>query len=241
MRTSLARTAAAAVGEAGVGAGAVGAQASLPVRARTRPLPAHKAHLYASHAALLTRSPLLVFLKPGDLTADEWRALRAKLPNETRLSVLRAGLVKALIDRRELDLDDSRLSKHVDGPLAVLSLRPTAHAFSDPAILARALDVLARHSRAPHPSKPAPATPKGARPEQQERLPVLSALIDSSHAVSAQDAKDRIARLPNLDVLRAQIVGVIASPAQSLASTLGANAQAVARALQGLKLALEQK
>jgi len=228
---------------------------------RTRPLPLRKQVLFRQHEHLLTANPLVLFLRPSDFSAHEWRALRANLaqlppspspspssssssssstssssssPAPLSLTVLRPGLLPALLRSptspvaRALDPTHLASPSHLQGPLAVL----TAPAV-DPPTLARVLALVQTFSRAPKPDSPPPAP--GAPP--QERLALLSALVDSQAADPQRT--HAVAKLPTLDVLRAQLVGLVSAPGSRIAGVVGARAGELARTLEGFKLGLE--
>ncbi|BGP43399.1 hypothetical protein JCM10449v2_007434 [Rhodotorula kratochvilovae] len=237
---------------------AQGVPQAVKLVARTRPLPVRKQVLYEHHRALLTASPLVLFLRPGDFSAHEWRSIRAQLaqlpppppspsssPSSSSsssppdagltLTLLRPGLLPALLrdpaSPLSASLDTTFLASpsHLAGPLAVLTA-PSLH----PPTLARALALVQSVSRTPKADAPPPAA--GAPP--LERLGVLSALVERAAADPART--DAIAKLPPLEVLRAQLVGLISAPGSRIAGVLGARAQEVARTLEGFKLGLEE-
>ncbi|KPV71945.1 uncharacterized protein RHOBADRAFT_56320 [Rhodotorula graminis WP1] len=226
------------------------------VVARTRPLPLRKQVLFRQHEHLLTANPLVLFLRPSDFSAHEWRALRANLaqlapspatpsssssttsPAPLSLTVLRPGLLPALL--RDPNSPVSRLvdpthlasASHLQGPLAVLTA-PSV----DPPTLSRVLTLVQTFSRTPKPNSPpppAPGAPGGAAPP--DRLALLSALVDHSAADVART--HAVAKLPTLDVLRAQLVALVSQPGSRIAGVVGARAGELARTLDGFKLGL---
>ncbi|BGP51609.1 hypothetical protein JCM10450v2_007559 [Rhodotorula kratochvilovae] len=240
---------------------AQGVPQAVKLVARTRPLPVRKQVLYEHHRALLTSSPLVLFLRPGDFSAHEWRSIRAQLaqvpppppspssstPSSSSsppaptdagltLTLLRPGLLPALLrdpaSPLSASLDTTFLASpsHLAGPLAVLTA-PSLH----PPTLARALALVQSVSRTPKADAPPPAA--GAPP--LERLGVLSALVERAAADPART--DAVAKLPPLEVLRAQLVGLISAPGSRIAGVLGARAQEVGRTLEGFKLGLEEQ
>lgn len=77
------------------------------------------------------------------------------------------------------------------------------------------------------------------KPDPVPNLKVLGALIEGRvfKAAGVQD----VAKLPNLDTLRAQLVGLISAPATQLAGVLSqASGGKLARTLEGLKKSLEE-
>ncbi|GAA5923099.1 hypothetical protein JCM3775_007436 [Rhodotorula graminis] len=225
------------------------------VVARTRPLPLRKQVLFRQHEHLLTANPLVLFLRPSDFSAHEWRALRANLaqlapspatpsssssttsPAPLSLTVLRPGLLPALL--RDPNSPVSRLvdpthlasASHLQGPLAVLTA-PSV----DPPTLSRVLTLVQTFSRTPKPNSPPPAPGSSAPPP--DRLALLSALVDQRAADVART--HAVAKLPTLDVLRAQLVGLVSQPGSRIAGVVGARAGELARTLDGFKLGLAE-
>lgn len=80
---------------------------------------------------------------------------------------------------------------------------------------------------------------KRQRPLLDPELSLLGAYIEG-RVFSVEKVKD-VSKLPTLDMLRAQIVGLISSPAAQLAMVLGeASGGRLARTLEGLKKGLEE-
>ncbi|GAA6021531.1 hypothetical protein JCM10207_005793 [Rhodosporidiobolus poonsookiae] len=248
------------------------AASTAPKVARTRPLPARKAALFRQHEHLLAAHPLVVFLRPGEFTAQEWRQLRAQIaavpppppaatagePSSSssstapadapssglKLTLLRPGLLPALLRSSSAaaspsastpaspSLDLSLLSSpsHLKGPLAALTA-PTLH----PPTLAAVLALLQKFSRTP----PADAPPPAPGAEPVERLALLSSLIEARAA--GPDRTQAVGKLPPLEVLRAQLVGLISAPGSRIAGVLGQRAGEIGRALEGLKKGLEEQ
>ncbi|KAI5120785.1 hypothetical protein M0805_002412 [Coniferiporia weirii] len=81
---------------------------------------------------------------------------------------------------------------------------------------------------------------KRQRPILDPELELLGALIEG-RVFGVEKVKD-VAKLPTLDTLRAQIVGLLSSPAVQLAMVLGeASGGKLARTLEGLKKGLEEE
>ncbi|GAA6039381.1 hypothetical protein JCM8097_002825 [Rhodosporidiobolus ruineniae] len=234
--------------------------------ARTRPLPARKALLFRQHQHLLTQHPLVLFLRPGDFAAHEWHALRSQLANipppppapasdsptpssssssaspapapeaPLKLTLLRPGLLPALLRKAQkpsspvtLDLSHLSSASHLKGPLAVL----TASSLHPPT-LAEVLKLLNKFSRTPAPNAPPPA----ADAPPTERLSVLSSLVEARAADAART--EQLSKLPPLEVLRAQIVGLLSAPGSRITGVLGARAREVGRTVEGFKAGLEE-
>lgn len=218
---------------------------------RTRPLPPRKSVLFASHLHLLTSNQLVLFLRPGDFSATEYRQLRAAIqalpttgsgPTPTdpppKLTVLRPGLLPALLRDPTLTRTINTLlldsPTHLHGPLAVLTA-PTL----SPSLLSSLLPLLDQFSHSPSRNAP-PVDPKAKQTTPTpERLQLLSSLLERTSARD-QLATAQVAKLPELDVLRSQIVGLLSAPGARITGVLGQRAFEVGRALQGFKVGLEQ-
>ena len=227
-----------------------------PTHTRTRPLPQRKQVLFQHHVHLLTSSPAVLFLRPGHFSADEWRALRQGIaalppssptsaeagsgssaePAKPKLTLLRPGLLPALLRSEELaagaKFDLSLLSdkSHLVGPLCALTLPELS-----PPTLHKLLALVNKASSTPAPGAD-PNTPKDDVPA---RLALLSSLVEQRALDPAGTA--RVSLLPGLDQLRAQIVGLLSQPAASLAGVLGARGRDLARTLMGLEEGLKPK
>ncbi|GAA5866490.1 hypothetical protein JCM8547_000641 [Rhodosporidiobolus lusitaniae] len=241
------------------------AVSTAPKVARTRPLPVRKLLLFRQHQHLLTSNQLVLFLRPGDFNAHEWRDLRAQLAalppalpadlsssssssssssadspsSDLKLTLLRPGLLPALLrnppsssSSSSSPLDSALLahSSHLKGPLCVLT-SPSLH----PPTLSSVLKLLTKFSRTPPPNAPPPA----ADAAPLDRLSVLSSLVEHRAVDAARTQK--IAELPPLEVLRAQIVGLLSAPGSRITGVLGARAREVGRTVEGFKVGLEEQ
>jgi len=89
-----------------------------------------------------------------------------------------------------------------------------------------------------------PATP-GRRVKRQRRilspeLKLMGAVVDGK--VFLPQGIKEVAKLPSLDTLRAQLIGLLSAPANQIAGVLGeASGGRLARALEGLKKGLEEE
>lgn len=173
------------------------------------------------------------------------------VPATPTLSVIRTSLFGvALRDYAPIDAKTSKEIAHtVQGGLAVLSLP----VFNPPQLLAilRALE-----RSAPRPKPPTaeelkqaaaleaqdPPNPgrrvKRLRKIHEPELALIGALIEGR--VFKAENVNEVARLPTLETLQAQIVGLISSPGAQLAAVLSeASGGRLARTLEGLKKSLE--
>lgn len=75
--------------------------------------------------------------------------------------------------------------------------------------------------------------------KKEERLPVIAALIESKTV--AKEELTRIASLPAMDQILAQLVALMETPARGVISmTARAGGEDLARTLEGFKLGLEE-
>jgi ribosomal protein L10 len=170
-----------------------------------------------------------------------------------KLSIMRTSIFGvALRDFAPLDAEKTtQIAKLVDGGFAVLTLS----SLSPPQLNAiiRAMDRAVPPKKAQTnevevkpkkgkeedvdfvPGRPVPRV----RPTLTPELKVLGAVIEG-RVFSAAGVAD-VAKLPTLDTLRAQIVGLLSSPAMQLAVILSeASGGKLARTLEGLKKGLEE-
>lgn len=187
-------------------------------------------------------------IKPSLATSSPAPAMDAPTLTVVRSAVLGA----ALRDFAPLDIEAGReISTLVPkGGLAIL----TMPSFNPPQLDA----ILRIMDRTIPPRKPLtdaeiaakeaekkadPATPGRAIPRvrtsPQPELKLLGALIER-RVLSIAGVKD-VSKLPTLDTLRAQVVGLLSSPATQLAAILSeASGGKLARTLEGLKQGLEE-
>lgn len=209
--------------------------------------------LFNQTALLLSSSPLLLFLRPGDFSAQEWRNLRAAIalvppppssdpPSASglKLTVLRPGLLPALLRSPSLPstLSTTHLSlpTHLSGPLAVLTSPNPLH----PPTLLALLQILNQFSLSPSPHAD-PVDPKAkVKPEVVERLKLLSSVVERETSLGPEATRD-VGKLPTLEVLRSMVVGLLSSPAARIVGVVGERARTVGRTVEGFKLGLEAK
>lgn len=170
-----------------------------------------------------------------------------------KLTVVRSAILGAVLrDFAPLDIEAGReIAKLVPkGGLAILTL-PSCNPLQLDAIL-RAMDrtVPARKplsaaelAALEEEKKADPVSPGRAlqrvKPVLQPELKLLGALIER-RVFSAQGVQ-AVSKLPTLDTLRAQVVGLLSSPGAQLAMVLSeASGGKLARTLEGLKKGLEE-
>ena len=167
------------------------------------------------------------------------------------LTVIHTGIFGAIVrSHPEIDAKAARaIPKAVENGLAVLSLPsldpPTLNAILN--ALQRTVPPLKPGEKAQVPSrKPSADDPdfvpgrrvKRVKPTLTPALTVMGALIEGKFFKVA--AVQDVASLPTLDTLRAQLIGLIGSPANQIAGILGqASGGQLARTLEGFKKGLE--
>ncbi|KAN0100215.1 hypothetical protein V8E55_000199 [Tylopilus felleus] len=169
------------------------------------------------------------------------------------LTVMRTSIFGvALRDFAPIDADQtSQIAKLVEGGFAVLTLP----SLSPPQLNAiiRAIDrVVPKKKKEQAETKPSkgkgreedsgwiPGRPvPNVKPVLSPELRVMGAFVEG-RVFSAAGVRD-VAKLPPLDTLRAQIVGLLSTPAMQLAAVLSeASGGKLARTLEGLKKGLEE-
>ncbi|KAH7886225.1 hypothetical protein F5I97DRAFT_1233504 [Phlebopus sp. FC_14] len=217
------------------------------------------------------RESPMIFLQHKEFTARRLQNVRREIdlasskvsPTSTaasspmaspRLTIMKTSLFGvALRNFAPLDAEAiSQIAKLVEGGFAVLSL-PSLHPPQLNAVI-RAIDRAVPPKKAATEQEvakgdkgkgkededfiPGRASPR-IRPVLMPELRVVGALIEG-RVFSAAQVKD-VASLPPLDTLRAQIVGLLSSPATQLAAVLSeASGGRLARTLEGLKKAMEE-
>lgn len=226
-----------------------------------------KAFQYEWYTKLLNASSVspLIILYRDAFNAERFKKLRIDIqtaanklnsasPQSTScsptLTVIRSSIFgAALRDFPNINLNEvERMIEGVKGGYAVLSLP-----FLDPPYLDAVLRALSR-SVPPRPAKTQaeidkeleqknadPATPgrrmKRVRPTLVPELKVMGVLIEGK--LLLPDRMEEIVRMPTLDTLRAQIVGLLTAPSVQLAAVLSeASGGKLTRTLEGLKASL---
>lgn len=194
-------------------------------------------------AAAKVAPPSLATLTPGSVSEP------MPVPQFTVVSTNFFGV--ALRNYSPMDAENVKaMADLVEGGLAVLSF-PN---FNPPQLDA-VLRVLSRRVPPRKPKTPeqlaqeakdaADAFVPGRRPKRQRPTPipdlkVVGALIEG-RVLQAAEVKD-VAKLPTLDTLRAQLVGLLSAPSAQLAAVLSqASGGQLARTLEGLKKSLEEE
>ncbi|KDQ15648.1 hypothetical protein BOTBODRAFT_31535 [Botryobasidium botryosum FD-172 SS1] len=211
---------------------------------------ARKTHLHAQYASLLASdSSVHLILNHANFSVAQLTKLRRDISairvptgapapagstpetEPTSFLVIRPGIFTAAL-RTQTALSPTlpTLLPLLEGPIALISL-PTLH----PPALASLIRILDR--AAPKPTE----TPKAGAADAP-LVPALNLLgaIVSSQLLLPPAVRDT-SKLPSLETLHAQIVGLISAPGANLVSVLGrARGGAVVGLLEGLKKSLEE-
>jgi diketogulonate reductase-like aldo/keto reductase/ribosomal protein L10 len=209
-----------------------------PVARPGRTYTARKAFLYEQYARLIAESPLMIVLTHHNLSVADVSRIRRDLaaipaPEEgvqASLTTVRSGVLRPLL-RNHASLGVQSLEEALEGPTALL----TVGALS-PSHLSRVLAVLERHSGA---KAMAAAAQEGAAPAKVPRIVPLIGLVQGRSL--RLPALKAVGELPDLATLRAQLVGLLSSPASQLAAVLSRAAGGdIALALEARKRSLEE-
>lgn len=219
-------------------------------RSSPRRYPLRKRFLFEAYSHMFRANEVLLLFKHDSLTPKEWNAVRAGLmkvaakdpkaaegKHKVKIEVLRTGLLPPVVRKLPFPSTSKRLiSPHLNGPLLAL----TQSSLSPP-ILAKSLDVLAKHSVLPSAAQTAliATRKKSDPPLNVDRLPFVLALVNGQPV--DKTSLDRIKKLPSLDQLRGQIVGLVGMTAGRLAGTLSQAAGGkLLRTVEGYRIGLEK-
>ncbi|EKM84233.1 hypothetical protein AGABI1DRAFT_110793 [Agaricus bisporus var. burnettii JB137-S8] len=241
----------------------------LPGKKYPRVFPDKKTAQHTWYTSILqtsANSPIL-FLQHQDFTANRLKTLRVDIntaaqriassdadasPSLPKLTVVRTSILgAALRDLKGVNRSSVRkMVKDTKGSFALLTL-PNFHPPQLQAVL-RAMEKSAppRPPKTPEQIKQEleaknadPATPgrrvKRVRETKTPDLRLVGALIEG-RVFLPEDVKD-VSKLPTLETLRSQVVGLLGAPASQLAAVLGqASGGSLARTLEGFKKGLEE-
>ena len=230
-----------------------------------------KTHLHAAYAHILESNSLLLFISTKDLKISVLQKLRADLEGTTRpksatnpfgipktSNVTRKSPILLSI-KSDMFLAAMRKDSHVNGtrrsigpllkgPISVLSLPAL-----DPDHLSAVLKVLDRalpKKSADQTSKvkedPLAMPPPGGGGVQKAKEPPVPGLQVLGGVVEGRlfflPGLREVTKLPTLQILQSQIVGLLSSPSSQLVGVLGqAGGGRIARTLQGLVKGLEEQ
>lgn len=252
-RARFASTVAAPSSASPVVLGAASATSPSAVPRAVRQYPARKAFLYSQYQRLLEDSKFMLLVQPNNLSVAEFSKLRADLAavplpadvpssSRARFTVVRSGIMRPAL-RNLFGKPKKRSSKSssadvvsslepvLSGPLAML----TSPSLS-PAYVSRLLAVidkaLGNTGRAPAAGAKSVTT--------NPRMVPLAAVVEGNKLMDVPALRS-VGQLPDLQTLRAQIVGLLSQPAGQLASVLSmASGGHLALALEGRKRQLEE-
>lgn len=192
-----------------------------PLPKSQRKYPARKSFLHAQYMRLLESSQFVLVLQPNNLSVAEAAKLRADLAavplpegvdasERARLTVVRTGVLRPalrqLVGSNESQASLARLESILSGPLAML----TSPSLS-PDYVSKLLAVVDRAM--------GNVVGRGAQPAVNPRLVPLAAIVEGNRLVDIPALRE-VGKLPDLQTLRAQLVGLLSSPASQLASIL---------------------
>jgi ribosomal protein L10 len=194
----------------------------------------------------------MLLVQPNNLSVAELSAIRAEIAavplpegedvgSRARLTVVRSGVMKPVLRQAIRDGSSTKaelngLESILSGPLAML----TCPSLSPPYV-SRLLSVIdkALGNRALSPAAQA-GKPHTRTANANPRMVPLAAIVEGNRLVDVPALRD-VSKLPDLQTLRAQIVGLLSSPASQLAGVLSmASGGQLSLTLEGRKRQLEE-
>lgn len=224
---------------------------SPPTRLRTeRVYPPRKRFLFQQYLRLLNSSQFILVMQHNNLTSVENSRLRTELAaiplpedvdsqDRATYKVIRAGIMKPVLRQSIEEAQGTKnglkpLEPLLSGPLAVLT-SPTL----SPPYISRLMSVIDKAFGNKAPPAAAPGTAHSKTGSVNNRLVPLAAIIEGNKVLDVPALRD-VSTIPDLDTLRAQIVGLLSSPASQLAGVLSmASGGKLALTLEGRKQQLE--
>jgi len=206
---------------------------------------ARKQFLYSHYDHLLETSDLVLVFQPNNLTTAEWSQLRRAInavptPKSksdpeavclpATLASARTGLLSALVRERAASQPEVDISPLLSGPIALLTCPSLSPGYLKS--LLQAINKAFAYR---------PAAPTASSVQVTPRMMLLGGIMEKNKLVSTQDILE-IGKLPELDTLRAQLVGLLEMPAQQTIGILNqAAGGSLVRTLQGLEGDLKNK
>ncbi|WWD09920.1 hypothetical protein V865_008050 [Kwoniella europaea PYCC6329] len=233
---------------------------SAPISASTSTVPpqdpnriytARKTFLWNYYSHLIENSNLVLVYDHSNLTAAEWSKIRrsiASIPlppkpynplsppteegkpesiEKASLNVVRTGVLASLLSKSNSPLTPSGEDKILVGQRALLSCPSLSPTYLNKILttLNKTLKGLKREN-----------TPD----EKQPSLKLISGLLENKHIYNEKQLQTEISKLPELDVLRSQLVGLLQAPQSQLVGVLNqARGGQLVRTLQGLEEGLK--
>lgn len=195
----------------------------------------------------------MLLVQHNNLTVVENTQLRAELAAvplpegadaraRAQYTVIRPGIMKpvvrAAVKEARGQKTELRQLKHVlSGPIAVLT-SPTL----SPPYISRLMEVIDKSfGNKKAPPAPAPGAAHSKSVTLNPRIVPLAAVIEGNKVIDVPALRD-VSTIPDLQTLRAQIVGLLSSPASQLAGALSmASGGKLAMTLEGRKQQLEEQ
>ncbi|OCF71646.1 hypothetical protein I204_07706 [Kwoniella mangroviensis CBS 8886] len=236
---------------------------STPISASTSTIPpqdpnriytARKTFLWNFYSHLIENSNLVLVYDHSNLTAAEWSKIRrsiASIPlpqkpynplsppteegkpeliEKASLNVVRTGVLASLLSKSNSPLITSSTSGEdqiLVGQRALLSCPSLSPTYLNKILttMNKTLKGLKREN-----------TPD----EKQPSLKLISGLLENKHIYNEKQLQTEISKLPELDVLRSQLVGLLQAPQSQLVGVLNqARGGQLVRTLQGLEEGLK--
>jgi large subunit ribosomal protein L10 len=206
---------------------------------------ARKQFLYSHYDHLLDTSDLVLVFQPNNLTMAEWSQLRRAIsavptPKSksdpeavyvpATLVSARTGLLSMLVRKRAEARPAVDFSPLLSGPIALLTCPSLSPGYLKG--LLQAVNKAFAYR---------PPAPTASSVQVTPRLMLLGGIMEKNKLVSTQDILE-IGKLPELDTLRAQLVGLLEMPARQTIGILNqAAGGSLVRTLQGLEGDLKTK
>lgn len=220
------------------------ATTAVPSAARPgRVFPERKAFLFDYYNHLLRRSQLVLLFQHANLSVADSNALRnaiasipvprpatladdAPSPEPATLTIARTGLLAPVVRAQP---GGAALETHLNGQTALITCPSLS-----PLYVGKVLAVLARTVK-----KQQSDDPKKAK--TQPALSLVAGVMEGSRVLNAAQVKE-FTQLPDLDGLRAQLLGLLETPSRQLVGILSqAGGGSLVRTLQGLEETLKEK
>lgn len=210
-----------------------------------RRYPVDKRKKVAAYVDLLQKSAFSLFIRHDGLSVANLSSFRSDIKSlpasDLKLTVLRATLLPPVL-RSLPQLPSQQLQDHLGGSMMVVTSQAKQ---LEPSVLKGFLRVYDKHARklnvkAPDATKQQKVAVKEApKPTAAQKINLLTGMVESREFDPA--GLRLVSQLPNLDTIRAQIVGVIEGSMQSIVATLQrASGAALVGTLQGYERTLQE-
>lgn len=147
---------------------------------------------------------------------------------KAQLTILRTGILSALTRSQP---EDSSLRPYLSGPTALITCPSLS-----PAYLSKLLSAINRSVSSSQKDVPA----NGPAPKQPE-MKLVAGILEGGRLVGGKEI-ERVKELPELDILRAQVVGMLEGQGRSLVGLLSqAGGGGLVRTLQGLEKGMQEE